>query len=212
MMINVRQAAGALAAALAALAAASGASAASSHERSSHFQTEKPINRVVIDLEAGQVTLHLETTTQSRVTMTTRWSFDDPPRLRETIRGRTLYLTSRCGTRYACGTYYAATLPAGIAVAISGRVASASITGTARTIAVWIRVGYIDLDLARPPRRIRASTKAGPIHISVPRGAYRIDADTEHGDEDESGIRRKASAIHAIYVRSGAGDIRIVGT
>lgn len=71
--------------------------------------------------------------------------------------------------------------------------------------------GNVDIAFQAPPERVEVDIGAGNLVLGVPSGTYRLDADLGAGDLSVEGIERDPEAARRITIRSGEGNVAVVG-
>lgn len=89
----------------------------------------------------------------------------------------------------------------------SGDVNAANLTG--RTILLSSGSGDVSANLRQPPTSLRATAGSGDVSLRVPGGIYRVDASSGSGDHSIEGLTEDPESTHAIYARTGSGDVSI---
>lgn len=154
-----------------------------------------------IQVFAGQShSVTIERTTQTLFSSATNNAY---------MKNGVLHLSSRChGT--ACEVDYRIDAPAGVALQITNRNASVSISGSPGDVAISNSdTGDLTFGLTRAPRHVTASTRHGSIDIAVPHGAYSVTTVTG-GKRTVTGITVNRKATHSIQAFA-SGDVTIAG-
>jgi hypothetical protein len=171
-------------------------------EHDEHRTYARPVNRIVVDLDAGRLSVRPGGTGVPGVSVDRHltWSWIKPS-ITERLDGQTLSVHAVCGSREPpsvavnCTTDYALTVPAEAGldvrtgngdIRVDGlrgdlRLASSgggiAVTGTARTVSARTGKGAISLRFERPPASAEAFSEAGDVTMVVPRdGRYRVRA------------------------------------
>jgi hypothetical protein len=218
-------------------------------EASERVQADGPIDRVDIDLDAGEVMLVGHEGEGVLGTVTSRWT-DQPPEVVHYVQDGVLHVLGRCDA-YAvpCLVDVSLTVPPGADVrvdtdvgsvtvrAIDGDVEVSTLDGDveARAIGGGLFVesgggdirgeeltgalvdartmdGDVSLSLTTAPSRVVGRTASGDVHIRVPDGTYRVEADAQGGEvEIASAILQDTSADAVIVAESASGDVHVEG-
>lgn len=191
----------------------------------------QPFSTVVIDADAGDVTIHSGDAPTLSVTRT--WTGSTRPELVVALDGTTLRIGLTCpGTGGRCqGTIDLAAPPATAAQVKTGAGAvtvaglsgaqdlstgAGRITGTdltAPTVAAHAGSGAVELTMTRPATQVDAETQAGNVSVTTPGGTlYTITADTNNTGPETSDIPTTDGAPHSITARTNAGRATITAT
>lgn len=185
-----------------------------------------------VDTTAGITTI-TAAAGPARVRRTARYVAFSPD-VREDENGGVLTIAADCpgfGVLTNCSVDYAIRVPAATAVVVESDVGGVRLAGLAGDIEAGITVGSIELrdvrsrrittrtgagditvtmPVAPPSLRLALNARQGDLRVVVPRGRYRIDADTDLGDIDlGSGITNDARAPRSIVMRTNAGDVSV---
>lgn len=191
------------------------------------FTIDSRVTTVIIDGGSGSVDVTGGSRSTVRVSQQVSYS-TTPPAVRRTLNGTTLTLSYSCKAELSCGIAYTVTVPRGVAVRVSagaGAITLTSISGavSARTSAGLITAvdlgsaavsltsdaGGIIATCSAPPRSLHASTKLGPITVTVPGAVgYKISTRTFVGTSTVT-VRRSATSPYAITASSDVGSISI---
>jgi hypothetical protein len=191
------------------------------------FTIDSRVTTVIIDGGSGSVDVSGGSRSTVRISQQVSYS-TTPPAARRTLNGTTLTLSYTCKVELSCGIAYTVTVPRGVAVRVSagaGAITLASLSGAVsaqtsaglitavdlRSAAVSLtsNAGGIIATCSAPPRSLRASTKLGPITVTVPGAvAYQISTRTFVGTSTVT-VRRSASSPYAITASSDVGSISI---
>jgi hypothetical protein len=151
-----------------------------------------------------------------------------PPAAKRTLSGTTLTLSYTCKVELSCGISYILRVPRGVAVQVSAGAGAITLTGLSGAVTAQTSTGLITaVDLrsaavsltsdaggiiatcSAAPRSLHASTKLGPITLTVPGAvAYKISAHTFVGTSTIT-VRRSASSPYAISANSDVGSVSI---
>jgi hypothetical protein len=151
-----------------------------------------------------------------------------PPAARHTLSGTTLTLSYSCPAELSCGVSYTVAVPRAVAVRVSADTGSITLTSLAGAVSAQTSAGLItaaDLRSAAvsltanaggiiatcsaAPRSLHASTKLGPITLTVPGAvAYKIRTHTLVGTSTIT-VRRSLTSPYAITTSSDVGSISI---
>jgi hypothetical protein len=191
------------------------------------FTIDSRVTTVIIDGGSGSV--DVTGGKRSTVGVTQQASYSKtPPAARHTLSGTTLTLSYSCPAELSCGVSYTVAVPRAVAVRVSADTGSITLTSLAGAVSAQTSAGLItaaDLRSAAvsltanaggiiatcsaAPRSLHASTKLGPITLTVPGAvAYRISTHTLVGTSTIT-VRRSATSPYAITTSSDVGSISI---
>jgi DUF4097 and DUF4098 domain-containing protein YvlB len=72
--------------------------------------------------------------------------------------------------------------------------------------------GIVDLVFTTEPVSVIATSKAGDVHVTVPRGAeYRVDTQAKSGNDRVSGVVRNDRAERFIRAATDSGNVDVLG-
>jgi Toastrack DUF4097 len=216
----------------AAAVAIAGVSALTVTDNARHDQTTftvDGIRRLVIDQDAGNVTLvpdaaagHLQATT------TRRWAWPEPVS-DYTARDGVLTLTGNCPDfprLGPCAIDRSVSVPPGAAVEIHISAGNINAVGLSLTdfavdtdsggidatdmnvtaFAATTSAGKIRATLSGIPQRVNATTGSGDIRLTVPDAPYRVDAGTSAG-QVRIGITDDPAASRFVTAHASSGDV-----
>jgi hypothetical protein len=175
------------------------------------FFSASAIHEVVVDIDAGSVTLQPGVGSEVHVTTTRQWSLR-PATAGHHIDHGVLTITGGCPSfGFGCDVTEKVTLPAGIAVRVTtgaGGVEATNLNVT--SFHSETGAGHVTASFTGSPTDIRATTGAGNVQLSVPEGSYRVDTDSGIG-EVNVGVTQADDAPSRIVAETGAGQIDIQG-
>jgi hypothetical protein len=222
-----------LAAVMCAVLSAAGCGALKQFGAGSHtgptqnFTISARITTVVINGDAASITVTGSNRGTILVSQQAYFSKKAPATVRR-VDGTTLTLSYNCSTELVCGLTYNLQVPRGVAVragSSSGSITLISLAGavSARTDAGLItatdlgspavqfssNAGGIIAAFSAVPASVRASTRLGPIGITVPGSAsYKISTHTFVGTSTVT-VHKNAASPHVISASSDLGSITI---
>lgn len=191
------------------------------------FTVGSRVTTVIIDGGSGSVSV--TGANRSTVGVSQQASYSKtPPTARHALSGTTLTLSYTCPAELSCGVSYTVAVPRAVAVRVSAGAGSITLTSLAGAVSAQTSAGLItaaDLRSAAvsltagaggiiatcsaAPRSLRASTKLGPITLTVPgKVAYRISTHTFVGTSTVT-VRRSATSPYAITTSSDLGSVSI---
>jgi hypothetical protein len=195
--------------------------------------TSESVRAVVVDQDAGDVTLVPgDSPGQVHVTTSRTWGWQRPTS-EHTVEDGTLTIAADCPAFLnlgPCDVDQRITVPAGITVEIA--LSAGSITAAAdvdvatldvRTSAGTIvgddvkvpdfsavtNSGDVRASFAGPaPERVTARSSSGDVELTVPETVYRVDADTSSGDV-RVGLTNDPQAARRISAHTSSGDVTV---
>jgi hypothetical protein len=192
------------------------------------YQIAEPIDALVVDARAAAVTIE---SGDGPVTVTETYHLvGDRPATSHRVDGSTLQLTDT-GCRnddVRCGVEFRVHLPAAARAEITAQAGAVKVTGLMGDVAVTTQAGTVEgralgggdvvistqagaanLEFARVPSTVRASTELGAVEVGLPGGAsYAVDVQTTVGSSDVS-VRRDAASPHKVEVRTNVGAVTV---
>lgn len=170
------------------------------------------------------------TSDEIRIIATREYSTYAPSIEVETVE-RQVNVAYECPRQLECGVDFLVLLPRELAVsatADTGSILMTQMSGpidiqgdwgnvlgfglTSPDVAIETDEGEVSVSLEAPPETLRVVTEDGDIFASVPVNAgYRIDAVSEEGSAQLSGLEQVADADRSITLRSLEGDIVLRG-
>lgn len=207
-----------------------GASELLHRDARSHAVITRPVHRIVVDSDSGDVEIRAGLTSDVMVDRHDTWLIDRPT-VRERYAGGTLTIGIKCGKLMSvlrCRSDLVIDAPPEIDVVVrarsgdvdlrglSGRADIATRAGDIRThrlnpvtVNANTDAGNVSLDLVGQPARAAARSNAGNVDVVVPYGPYHVDANTDAGKVKVQGVIRDDLAPQTIDAATGAGDILV---
>ncbi|GAA1981919.1 DUF4097 family beta strand repeat-containing protein [Catenulispora subtropica] len=185
----------------------------------------EPVRAVRIDNGAGQVTVHRGDASGGIVVRRDiDYHGDRPPTPGQTVTDGTLHLTANCSD---CGIAYDVTVPestsltvidgagevrvAGLSGPIAIKAAAGHVEGTdlrATAVTVEASAGAVDLAFATAPTTVSAHSHAGEVTVTVPDGAYAVDAKADAGHRSVD-VTDSPASPRRLTVWSDAGAVTV---
>jgi hypothetical protein len=162
-----------------------------------------------------------------------RFAFGHPSRERRTVTAGTLTIASRCPDQVlgACRTAYRVTVPDNVPVEIrtssgnvrmSGVRASVTVTTGSGAIAAVGFCGHslravsdsggVQATAECSTEQLELRSRSGDVSAVVPAGRYRVDAQSDAGEERIHGITNADDAPFEVQALSTTGDVSVDGT
>jgi hypothetical protein len=202
--------------------------------RSTSYTARAPgaLVRLEVVVEHGDVEIVGGGPVEVIVERTETRAFGHEPVERRTIQGDVLRIESTCPALVVgtCRADYRITMPEDVAVTVSAAhgdvrvnafraVADLSTRGgdvdvdafCGRLLHATARGGDVDVQASCTTERLEARTDSGAVRISVPRGTYSVDADSNGGTVEVFGLTQARSASAQIQALSDSGDVTVDG-
>jgi hypothetical protein len=211
------------------LAALSGCVFYPSHVEYDDLTINEPYDRIVVEVDAGDVRMIGEDTSSTEVHMVLTFG-RSRPELLWYMDGDTLFLDGECPRIGSCEISLDISLPADVTAEVetgAGDVeieeltgsldletGAGDISGTGLTGGVFFAdtgAGDVSLSCATAPELVDVDSGAGDIDLRVPADTYRIETDSGVGDVVITGLTLDEHADRVIKASTGAGDITIIG-
>jgi hypothetical protein len=197
------------------------------HPPATTFTITARVTTLVVKGGAGSITVRGSSRATIAVSQQSSYT-KTPPATTHAVSGTTLTLTYTCPGEFVCGVSYDIQVPRGVAVqasSASGAITLTSLTApvSAQTTAGLISAtglgsptaslksaaGGINATFTAAPASVHASTRVGPISISVPGSAsYQVNTHTYVGSSTVT-VRKSPASPHAITASSYLGSITI---
>jgi hypothetical protein len=204
---------------------------ASREERVSTYAVRGALNAVTLDLgDADAVIVGGGDGRPAVIQRTEHFAFGHEAEARREVSGGVLRLRSRCPEAVfgSCSADYRLTVPDNVPVTVrtgSGDVRFTRYRGSARidteagdiSVAAFCgfalqaraETGHVSASAACPPERLMLRSASGDVHAVVPPGRYRVDADTDGGSSEVSGITSADESPFQIQALSSSGDVAV---
>ena len=203
---------------------------ATSGTRSSSYAFSGPLMGIEIDVGSGDVHVLGGGRSDVHVRKTERSVYGQSPRERLALESGVLKIGSQCASLIVgtCSAKYELSVPDNVALTIrttdgdvhlEGYRGSANVATTRGRIAINGFCGFllqakagrgdIAVDTQCAPERLDLRSDRGDVTAVVPKGRYRIEADTNDGRVLLSGVIAADDALWEIQALSGSGDVTI---
>jgi Putative adhesin len=161
-----------------------------------------------------------------------RFAFGRPPRETRAVERGGLKIASRCPDTVlgTCRAAYRVTVPDNVQVNVrtsSGRVAIVALNASSRvttgsgpiaidrfcgfTLIATSASGDVRAGAACSPDRVELRSSSGNVRAVVPTGRYRVDAHSDRGATQVTGLIVADDASNAVQALSGSGDVTVEG-
>ena len=185
------------------------------HTRQTTTTLPRPVARVVVDADSGDVRLQGGAGSRVVVEQDLQWLWRRPT-VRMRMVGSVLRIASSCptgGPVNRCKADLRLTIPFDADVKVSGH--AGDIRGTDLnpvSVQANTEAGDVRLDFSTQPVSVAATSSAGDVLLDLPAGGeFRVDATTNAGDVDVAGLVRNDRALRSIAATTDAGDVRVQG-
>ncbi|MFC3448122.1 DUF4097 family beta strand repeat-containing protein [Amycolatopsis speibonae] len=100
------------------------------------------------------------------------------------------------------------TLTRAAAVDLRGDTGDLEVLSTTGPVKLSTGTGDIRIGLAKPGA-VTANAETGKVTVTVPDGAYRINARSEVGGVETAGVRQDQASANVLDLKSGTGSITV---
>lgn len=206
--------------------------AATKETRIASYRVTGSLSRVEIDVRSGDAEVIDAPGSAVEVRRTDSFAFDRPAHERRSVRGGVLRLSSRCPRMAvgSCSSSYRVAVPENVPVTIhggDGAVRLSAFRGSAEVqtgsgdvivdgfcgFALSVKTGAGDARAAATcsPQSLILRSRSGNLEATVPGGSYRVEADSNTGASEVSGLRRNPAAPYEVQALSDSGDVTVRG-
>jgi hypothetical protein len=206
--------------------------AATRETRIASYRVTGNLARVEVTVHSGSAEIVDAGGSAVEVRRTDRSAFDRPARELRSVREGVLRLSSRCPRMAvgSCTSDYSIAVPANVPITVNssgGDVQISSFRGTAEVqtgagnvvidgycgTVLSIKTGSGDARATATcsPTTLSFRSSSGSLDATVPAGGYRVEADSNNGRTDVSGIERNPGAPFEIQALSDSGDVTVRG-
>jgi hypothetical protein len=204
--------------------------AATRETRTVRFRVVGTLTAIELDLADAPVAITGGANGAVDVRRTEQTAFDHPPKVTRSVSDGVLRISSRCPETLlgTCQSNFRVAVPDNVLVNVrttSGRVAISGLNGSARvatgsgavaiagfcgfTLVVTSASGDISSAADCSPDRMELRSGSGDVHAVVPSGRYRVDANSDAGDERVRGLTVADDASFTVQALSGSGDVTV---
>jgi len=205
--------------------------AASSETRIASYAVRGPLETISLDLDEADAEIVGGGDDRTvAVRRTDEFAFGHDAVAERSVTAGVLRIRSRCPTTVlgTCAASYRLTVPDNVAVnvrtgagdvRINGFRGSANIETHAGDVSVGAYCGFalraradsgdVRATASCPPERLELRSGSGDVRALVPPGSYRVDAETDEGTRQVSGVTTMDDAPFAIQALSGSGDVLV---
>jgi hypothetical protein len=206
---------------------------ASGEERQSLYTVRGSLDGITLDLgDASADIVGAGERDSVEVRRTDDVAFGRRPDVTRSVSGGILRVKNRCASAVprSCASHYRLAVPDNVPVTVrtsSGDVhftrfrASARVDTSSGNIDVGsfcgfslqanTNIGNVQASAICPPDSMTLRSRSGEVHAIVPRGRYRVDADSDSGRRIVQGIATADDAPFQVQALSGSGDVVVEG-
>jgi len=187
------------------------------------------VSKLVVNTERGSVTIRNGPPGTATVSVEKKYVFTGPA-VTEQLSNGTLTVLANCPLLafISCSADFTITAPASTPInataqrglltvtGMTGSVYSNSdsgsfvYTGTSPSVTAYSLNGNITMTFSAPPSYVHARTETGVTTITVPHGAYAINANSGAGAHEVVGLVSVPRSPRSIYASSGDGVAKVV--
>lgn len=182
------------------------------------------ITKIILTTDRGAITV--DGVPGTRVTVQVERHFVAyGPDVTESVSGGVLSVLSNCPMMafIACSANFTVQAPPGVAIdataqrglltvdGMTGTVYSNAesgdllLTGPTASVTGYTLDGQLVAQFTAPPRYVHLRSETGNVTVTLPPGAYDIDANSGIGTAKVSGLTSHHGASHSVYASSGSG-------
>src|SRR4051812_47759597 len=213
-------------------AATVGATEALTKHQTTRRTLPRPIERVVVTADAGNVRLVAARAQRVTLIAERRWLWRKP-HVRARLEGPILRVAADCpqvGVMDRCAADLELRVPFDTDVTVRGgagdihaggpaghvelRPGAGDVTGDELvpvSLDAATNAGDLNPRFATSPVSVRARSSAGDVSITVPAGEYRVDTASAAGSDEVQGVLRNDRSFRRIAARTQAGDVMVRG-
>lgn len=206
--------------------------AATKETRIATYRVTGDLTRVEIDVRSGDAEVIDAPGSAVEVRRTDSFAFDRPANERRSVEGGVLRLSSDCPRMAvgSCRSSYRVAVPENVPVTIhggDGAVRLSAFRGSAEVqtgsgdvtvdgfcgfaLAIKTEAGDARATATCSPQSLSMRSSSGDLEATVPSGGYRVEADSNTGRAEVSGLQRNPSAPYEVQALSDSGDVTVRG-
>ena len=200
--------------------------------RVASYRVTGSLARVEVDVRSGNAEITDAGGNAVEVRRTDSFAFDRPAHERRSIRAGVLRISSRCPRMAvgSCTSDYRIAVPENVPIVVrssGGDVHISAFRGSADvqtgagdvvvdgfcgfTLSIKTSSGDTRAAATCSPQNLNLRSSTGSIEATVPAGGYRVEADSNNGSTDVTGIQRNSGAPYEIQALSDSGDVNVRG-
>jgi len=205
---------------------------ATKETRVTSYRVTGSLTRVEIDVRSGGAEITDAGGGAVEVRRTDRYGFGRPAVERRSLHRGVLRIASSCPDLAvgSCSSGYRVAVPQNVPVVVRGGSGDIRITSFRGSADVQSGSGNVIVDgfcgfalsiktasgdaratASCSPQSLNLRSSSGDIQATVPAGGYRLDAESNHGHTDVSGVQQSAAAPYEVQALSDSGDVTIRG-
>jgi hypothetical protein len=206
--------------------------AATKETRVARYSVTGTLSRVEIDVPSGGAQIADAGGNAVQVSRIDRFAFGRSASEQRSIRDGVLRLSSRCPKVVvgSCSSDYRIAVPENVPVVVRGSTGDVRISAFRGSADVQTTSGDVAVDgfcgfalsvktgsgnaratATCSPQSLALRSSSGDLDVTVPAGGYRIDADSNSGGRDVSGLQLNADAPYEIQALSDSGNVIVRG-
>ena len=206
--------------------------AVTKERRITSYRVSGSLARIEVDVRSGGAEITDAAGSAAEVRRTDSFAFDRPARERRSIRNGVLRISSRCPRMAvgSCSSSYRIAVPENVPVVVRSSGGDVRISAFRGSADVQTGAGNVVVDgfcgfalsiktgsgnaravATCSPQSLNLRSSSGSIDATVPAGGYRVEADSNNGRADVTGIQRNAGAPYEIQALSDSGDVTVRG-
>jgi hypothetical protein len=206
--------------------------AATKETRIASYRVTGSLTRVEIDVPSGGAEVLDAPGSTVEVRRTDSFAFDRRAHERRAVSGGVLKISSRCPRMAVggCSSSYRVAVPENVPVVVrsgDGSVRLSAFRGSADVqtgsgdvtvdgfcgFALSIKTGAGDVRATATcsPQSLNLRSSSGDLEATVPAGGYRVEADSNTGHTEVTGVQRNAAAPYDVQALSDSGDVTVRG-
>ena len=206
--------------------------AATKETRVVRYSVTGSLIRVEVDVPTGGAEITDASGNAVEVRRTDRFAFDHAAREQRSIRGGVLRLSARCPKVVvgACSSDYRIAVPENLPVVVHGSAGDVHIAAFRGSADIQTGSGDVTVDgfcgfalsvktgsgnaratATCSPQTLALRSSSGNLDATLPADGYRIDADSNSGSREVSGLQQNADAPYEIQALSDSGNVTVRG-
>jgi hypothetical protein len=200
--------------------------------RITSYRVTGNLSRIELEVRSGDVEITDAPGSTVEVRRNDKFAFDRAPSERRGIVGGVLRISSRCPRTAVggCSSGYRIGVPENVPVVLRGSDGNVRISAFRGSADVRTGSGNVTVDgfcgfalsiktgdgnahatATCSPQSLNLRSSGGDLEATVPAGGYRVEADSNNGRTEVSGIQRSATAPYEVQALSDSGDVTVRG-
>jgi DUF4097 and DUF4098 domain-containing protein YvlB len=206
--------------------------AATKETRIVSYRVTGALARVEIQVRSGDAEVIDAPGNAVEVRRTDSFAFDRPAHERRSLKGGVLRISSRCPRMAigSCSSSYRVAVPENVPLVIKGGDGSVRLSAFRGSADVQTGSGDVTVDgfcgfglsiktgagdaratATCSPQSLNLRSSSGDLEATVPGGGYRVEADSNTGATEVSGLQRNPAAPYEVQALSDSGDVTVRG-